>query len=114
MTAAVPAPPEQLDFLAAPKRQGKSGEWHNTRNARHEYKMRQAFRALWPAMESTRAQEINALPAVIFKGRDLIQLNCIDCLSPRNVPRGTAWSLIALDHYICPSCMFRGGKVVVN
>ena len=88
---------------------GLTADQYNTRYARYEVRAREAFKQLRGAHdESGRLRDIDALPIIIYKGRYLVQLICIACGNFRNVPRGQAWALIDINHFICPWCAVRG------
>lgn len=102
---------EQFKFLASnaveSRRQASARMWQRIL-VRWEKKAREAFLFYDPTRYLDRDADIEALPHVVFKGRDLVTLHCQKCDADRNVPCGLAWSLISLWHYTCSWCALRG------
>ncbi len=83
------------------------GAWHNRRNAGYERSARDAFRQYWPEYELNRLIDIACLPAVVFKGRNLVTITCCKCGNDRNVPSYIPWCLMSIPRFICEWCGVR-------
>ena len=71
--------------------------------AQQDFKLAMGTESFWK-----RVEEINALPHVEFKGRDLRTIRCNQCGRERNEPLGVLWCLVSLKVYRCSWCMMRG------
>lgn len=56
------------------------------------------------AAYNKRADEIEALPKAVWKGRNLRAITCGQCGRVRNVPASMLWVIVSVTNFTCEWC----------